>query len=100
MSLRIRELEEALQDLQSGHPLLREDLLLIKKSADLFGVDPNQAQSSGGDRRNDAQHGLVNPLSPPMLSDVSSTLSPNQDFCLIMVIAATESISSRERSSR
>ncbi|KAI1789627.1 hypothetical protein LXA43DRAFT_560030 [Ganoderma leucocontextum] len=76
MSLRIRELEDALQDLQSGHPLLREDLLLIKKSADLFGVDPNQAQSSGGERHNDAQHGLVNPVSPPMLSDRQSRSPP------------------------
>ena len=74
MSFRIRELEDALHELQSGHPLLREDLLLIKKSADLFGVDPNQLQSSGadGNRRSDGQHTSVNPMSPPMLSDVST----------------------------
>ncbi|PIL22526.1 transcription factor [Ganoderma sinense ZZ0214-1] len=76
MSQRIRALEDALHELQSGHPLLREELLDIKKSADLFGVDPSQAQSSGGDRRNDAQHGLVNSLSPHMLSDRQSHSPP------------------------
>lgn len=100
MSTRIRDLEEALQELHSGHRLLRKDLLDIKKSTDLFGVDPTQAQSSGGDRCNDAQHGLVNPLSPPMLSDVSLTLSPIQGSSLIIVIAATKSFTSRQWSPR
>nr|VWP00401.1 Uncharacterized protein [Ganoderma boninense] len=76
MSQRIRALEDALHELQSGHPLLREELLDIKKSADLFGVDPTQPQSSGADRRNDAQHGLVNSLSPHMLSDRQSQSPP------------------------
>ena len=73
MSLRIRELEEALGELQSGHHLLREDLLLIKKSADLFGVDSTQLPHPGeGSKRGDTtQHGLATPLSPPMLGDVS-----------------------------
>lgn len=96
MSSRIRDLEDALQELHSGHHLLHKDLLDIKKSADLFGVDPSQAQSSGGDRRNDAQHGLVNPLSPPVLSDVSPTLSPNQGSNLIIAIAETKSFTSRQ----
>lgn len=76
MSVRIRELEEALGDVQSGHPLLREDLLLIKKSADLFGVDPHQATPEGRKRSDTLQHGLVPPVSPSMLHDVSNCL-PN-----------------------
>lgn len=71
MSLRIRELEDALGELQTGHPLLREDLLLIKKSADLFGVDPNMQPSGaeGSKRADSMQHGLVTPVSPPVSSE-------------------------------
>ncbi|KAK7690028.1 hypothetical protein QCA50_006672 [Cerrena zonata] len=48
MSERIRQLEEALQVLQSQispdeHPLLRQDLLSIKKSPELFGMDGSAA---------------------------------------------------------
>ncbi|EJF63429.1 hypothetical protein DICSQDRAFT_55510 [Dichomitus squalens LYAD-421 SS1] len=78
MSFRIRELEDALHELQSGHPLLREDLLLIKKSADLFGVDPNQVQSpaTDGSKRSESQHASFNPISPPTLSDRQSQSPP------------------------
>ena len=49
MSERIRQLEEALHDLHSQlspaehHPLLRQDLLSIKKSPELFGMDGSAA---------------------------------------------------------
>lgn len=48
MSERIRQLEEALQVVQSQispeeHPLLRQDLLSIKKSPELFGMDGSAA---------------------------------------------------------
>ena len=52
MSERIRQLEDALQALQSQvapddqHPLLRQELLLIKKSPELFGVDHHQAPTT------------------------------------------------------
>lgn len=44
MSERIRQLEEALETLQAKvsateHPLLRQELLSIKKSPELFGID-------------------------------------------------------------
>ena len=70
MSLRIRELEDALREQQTGHPLLREELLLIKKSADLFGVDPNlQPSGAEGSKRADSmQPGLAIPISPPVSS--------------------------------
>lgn len=47
MSERIRRLEEALQSSHSqlsaaDHPLLRPNLLLIKKSPELFGIDQQQ----------------------------------------------------------
>ena len=73
MSSRIRELEDALAEVHTSHPLLREDLLLIKKSADLFGVDPSQTQPSaaGGSKRTDTlQQGFIAPASPSALSDV------------------------------
>ena len=73
MSGRIRALEDALGEVQSSHPLLREDLLLIKKSADLFGVDPTQMQPAVGEgskRADSLQLGLATPVSPPMQSDV------------------------------
>ncbi len=78
MSVRIRELEDALGDLKPGHPLLREDLLLIKKSADLFGVDPNQPMAEIRRHPDAMQHGLAAPASPSMLHDVSNHL-PNCD---------------------
>ncbi|KAH8104572.1 fungal-specific transcription factor domain-containing protein [Cristinia sonorae] len=51
MSERIRQLEEALHSLQSQlspneHPLLSQELLLIKKSPELFGVEQQLASSS------------------------------------------------------
>ncbi|THH30715.1 hypothetical protein EUX98_g3450, partial [Antrodiella citrinella] len=51
MSERIRQLEEALRSLQSQlspseHPLLAQELLLIKKSPELFGVEQQLAAAS------------------------------------------------------
>ncbi|CAL1713138.1 unnamed protein product [Somion occarium] len=54
MSERIRQLEEALQALQSQlspnkHPLLQQELLSIKKSPELFGVDhPTTSYGASG----------------------------------------------------
>ena len=47
MSERIRQLEEALRSLHlklspDEHPLLSQELLLIKKSPELFGVEQQQ----------------------------------------------------------
>ncbi len=62
MSERIRILEEALRAVQSQishdeHPLLRQELLLIKKSPELFGVDHHQppvsARSPDNQRRDE-----------------------------------------------
>ncbi|KAH9922800.1 uncharacterized protein BXZ73DRAFT_51319 [Epithele typhae] len=81
MSARIRELEDALRDVQGGHPLLREELLLIKKSADLFGVDPNQLQpptAEGNGKHVDMYMGHA-PASPQMLDDRSSLSPPARD---------------------
>ncbi|KAI0770290.1 hypothetical protein C8Q74DRAFT_1274551 [Fomes fomentarius] len=82
MSLRIRELEDALGELQTGHPLLREDLLLIKKSADLFGVDPNMQPpgAEGGKRADSMQHGLVTPVSPPRQSQSPPANGIHEDY--------------------
>lgn len=49
MSERIRKLEEALKTDHSQlsateHPLLRQDLLVIKKSPELFGIEQQQQQ--------------------------------------------------------
>lgn len=65
MSGRIRELEDALGETQPNHSLLRDDLLLIKKSADLFGVE---AQSAAEAQRNEFQPGP--PSSSPLRDDV------------------------------
>lgn len=94
MSTRIRELEDALGDLQSAHPLLREDLLLIKKSADLFGVDPSQMQPSaaeGGKRSESTQLGLATPVSPPGMSDVRHVATARYSMAYPRV-TATESV--------
>ncbi|TFK89567.1 hypothetical protein K466DRAFT_597679 [Polyporus arcularius HHB13444] len=76
MSVRIRELEDALGDLKPGHPLLREDLLLIKKSADLFGVDPNQPMPEIRRHPDTMPHGMAIPASPSMLHDRQSHSPP------------------------
>ncbi|KAI0632136.1 hypothetical protein C8Q77DRAFT_903696 [Trametes polyzona] len=80
MSGRIRELEEALGEVQPTHGLLRNDLLLIKKSADLFGVDAHQQAESS--RQHDFQPTLPSSSSPHR--DERQSLSPtypngNQD---------------------
>ncbi|KAI0354977.1 hypothetical protein OH77DRAFT_1404038 [Trametes cingulata] len=77
MSGRIRELEEALGEVQPGHSLLRDDLLLIKKSADLFGVEPQGAQGSApeGSRRHDFQQSAASSSSP--LREDRQSLSPS-----------------------
>ena len=51
MSERIRSLEEALEELNSKHsavqhPLLRRELLLIKTSLELYGLDPVQDEGA------------------------------------------------------
>ncbi|KAI0648019.1 hypothetical protein C8Q79DRAFT_953189 [Trametes meyenii] len=77
MSGRIRELEEALNEVQPAHHLLRDDLLLIKKSADLFGVDPQPLQVPGaeGSRLGDFQQ--PGPSSGSPLRDDRQSLSPS-----------------------
>ena len=77
MSERIRSLEEALQQLQSqhsseSHPLLRQELLAIKRSPELFGVERNGAHQSNGQdhRRDDDDHiGVSSSTSPGGLHD-------------------------------
>lgn len=63
MSERIRQLEEALQEVHkttspAEHPLLRPELLLIKRSPELFGVGvehqyPNPNSSRDSFKRDD-----------------------------------------------
>ncbi|OJT13979.1 hypothetical protein TRAPUB_9463 [Trametes pubescens] len=70
MSGRIRELEDALGETQPNHSLLRDDLLLIKKSADLFGVEGQNAAEA---QRNEFHPG---PPSSSPLRDDRQSLSP------------------------
>ena len=72
MSGRIRELEDALGELHPGHALLRDELLTIKKSTELFGVDPStpQAPATEGNRRTEFQQSLPS-SSSPLRDDVS-----------------------------
>ncbi|KAH9854705.1 hypothetical protein C2E23DRAFT_817633 [Lenzites betulinus] len=72
MSGRIRELEDALGEVSPGHGLLRDELLLIKKSADLFGVEAAEAG-----RRPDFQSQLHLPSSSSPLRDERQSLSPS-----------------------
>ncbi|OSD07208.1 hypothetical protein PYCCODRAFT_1463504 [Trametes coccinea BRFM310] len=76
MSGRIRELEDALHEARPGHPLLRDDLLSIKKSTELFGVDSasNHSPAAEGSRRSDFHHSLPSSSSP--LRDDRQSLSP------------------------
>ncbi|KZT73770.1 hypothetical protein DAEQUDRAFT_761749 [Daedalea quercina L-15889] len=75
MSDRIRQLEEALGQLQSQHstephPLLRQELLAIKRSPELFGVERNGAQQSSNhdrSRRDDEDHPSVGSATSPGL---------------------------------
>ncbi|KAH9891660.1 hypothetical protein C8Q73DRAFT_700238 [Cubamyces lactineus] len=77
MSGRIRELEDALGELHPGHALLRDELLTIKKSTELFGVDPStpQAPAAEGNRRTEFQQSLPSSSSP--LRDDRQSLSPS-----------------------
>ncbi|KAI0670752.1 hypothetical protein C8Q78DRAFT_809999 [Trametes maxima] len=77
MSGRIRELEEALNEVQPAHHLLREDLLLIKKSADLFGVDPQPLQVPGAEGSRLADFQQPGPSSGSPLRDDRQSLSPS-----------------------
>ena len=66
MSERIRKLEEALKEDHSHlssteHPLLRQDLLLIKKSPELFGIDQQQ-QAPPSEGTPDTLLGMKNSL--------------------------------------
>ncbi|KAI0761926.1 hypothetical protein BD413DRAFT_219631 [Trametes elegans] len=78
MSSRIRELEDALGEAKPGHILLRDDLLLVKKSADLFGVESQaaaaQAAAAEGSHRNEFQP--IGALSSSPLRDDRQSLSP------------------------
>ncbi|KAI8969635.1 hypothetical protein BD414DRAFT_258411 [Trametes punicea] len=76
MSGRIRELEDALAEIRPGHALLRDELLSIKKSTELFGVDPSSTHPSAGEggRRNEFQPSLHSSSSP--LRDDRQSLSP------------------------
>ncbi|EPT05247.1 hypothetical protein FOMPIDRAFT_1155952 [Fomitopsis schrenkii] len=79
MSERIRSLEDALQQMQSQHssephPLLRQELLAIKRSPELFGVERERNgahQLHGQDhRRDDDDHlGASSSTSPGVLHD-------------------------------
>ncbi|TFY53095.1 hypothetical protein EVJ58_g9643 [Rhodofomes roseus] len=86
MAERIRSLEEALGQLQSqhsteGHPLLRQELLAIKKSPELFGVERNDAQQSNNHdlvRRDDEDHPSVgSSTSPGVIHDEYAPSSSN-----------------------
>ncbi|KAH9950592.1 hypothetical protein B0H21DRAFT_866625 [Amylocystis lapponica] len=73
MSERIRQLEEGLQALQAQHsaethPLLRQELLHIKRSPELFGMDRNgtsAANTSDNHRREEDDHPSVGSSSLP-----------------------------------
>lgn len=69
MSVRIRDLEDALQsatDAKPSHPLLRDDLLLIKKSAELFGVDPHPTSNGQPQGLDVREHYLTHEGTPPV----------------------------------
>ncbi|CDO71474.1 hypothetical protein BN946_scf184909.g68 [Trametes cinnabarina] len=76
MSGRIRELEDALHEARPGHHLLRDDLLSIKKSTELFGVDSasNHSPAVESSHRSEFQHSLPSSSSP--LRDERQSLSP------------------------
>ncbi|OBZ71228.1 putative transcriptional regulatory protein C1F7.11c [Grifola frondosa] len=96
MSKRIRELEEALHVIQSQHstdphPLLRPELLLIKKSPELFGVDPHLIPPPVSDnaRQDENGHNAVvispkpscdNSRSPSYTNGTSDDLSLPEDI--------------------
>ena len=89
MSERIRSLEDALQQLQSQHssephPLLRSELLAIKRSPELFGVERNGAhQSNGQDHRrdDDDQPGPSSSTSPGVLHDEVGPFHRPRELC-------------------
>lgn len=89
MSERIRSLEDALHQLQSQHssephPLLRQELLAIKRSPELFGVERNGAHQSNGQdhRRDDDDHlGASSSTSPSVLHDEVGSRHPPRQPC-------------------
>ncbi|KAH9936325.1 uncharacterized protein B0H18DRAFT_868423 [Fomitopsis serialis] len=86
MAERIHQLEDALGQLQSSHstephPLLRQELLAIKRSPELFGVERNGAQQSNNhdrSRRDDEDHPSVgSSTSPGVIHDEYAVASSN-----------------------
>lgn len=91
MSERIRSLEDALQQMQSQHssephPLLRQELLAIKRSPELFGVERERNgahQLHGQDhRRDDDDHlGASSSTSPGVLHDEVGLREQARELC-------------------
>ncbi|KAI0917333.1 hypothetical protein AcV5_007828 [Taiwanofungus camphoratus] len=84
MSERIRQLEDALQVLHTQHstephPLLRQELLLIKRSPELFGVDrngmPSSTNSDNNRRDEDDRPSLASSSSPKDATDECTSSS-------------------------
>ena len=76
MSDRIRALEEGLEKLQMQHyavehPLLKSDLLLIKTTFELYGLDPTQPENAKVEKNEDED---------PFAADVSEDASQRNFF--------------------
>lgn len=102
MSERIRSLEDALQHMQlqhssEPHPLLRQELLAIKRSPELFGVERERNgahQLNDQDhRRDDDEHlGASSSTPPSVLHDEVGLRQQPRELCYSLMIQTVWSI--------